>query len=73
MGNWREEIFAYFDHRYTNATTEALNGVIKTVNRTGRAAIVFVPSGLRCCSPMGYRRPAKFSCQITGGAGISWA
>lgn len=36
MGNWQEEIFAYFDHRYTNATTEALNGVIKTVNRTGR-------------------------------------
>jgi hypothetical protein len=36
MGNWREEIFAYFDHRYTNATAEALNGLIKIVNRTGR-------------------------------------
>lgn len=36
MGNWREEMFAYFDHRYTNATAEALNGLIKIVNRTGR-------------------------------------
>lgn len=35
MGNWRGEIFAYFDHRYSNAT-EALNGLIKIVNRTGR-------------------------------------
>jgi len=36
MDNWPEEIFAYFDHRYTNATTEALNGLIKTMNRNGR-------------------------------------
>lgn len=36
MGNWREEIFAYFNHRYTNATAEALNGLIKAANRTGR-------------------------------------
>ena len=28
--------FAYFDHRYTNATTEALNGLIKAMNRNGR-------------------------------------
>jgi len=36
MGNWGEEIFAYFDHRYTNAAIEALKGLIKTVNRIGR-------------------------------------
>jgi transposase len=36
MENWTDEIFAYFDHRYTNATTEALNGLIKGVNRQGR-------------------------------------
>lgn len=34
--NWREEIFAYFDHRYTNAFTEAMNGLVKIVNRAGR-------------------------------------
>lgn len=36
VGNWHKEIFNYFDHRYTNATTEALNGIIKHTNRTGR-------------------------------------
>jgi transposase len=34
--NWRTEIFAYFDHRATNATTEALNGLTKVVARNGR-------------------------------------
>jgi len=36
MHNWRKEIFAYFDHRYTNAVTESLNGIIKLANRQGR-------------------------------------
>lgn len=36
MKNWRREILAYFDHPITNAYTEALNGVAKTVNRAGR-------------------------------------
>ncbi len=34
--NWRTEIFAYFDHRYTNAFTEAMNGIVKIINREGR-------------------------------------
>ncbi|WP_445505053.1 ISL3 family transposase [Microvirga sp. G4-2] len=34
--NWREEVFVYFDHRYTNAYTESANGLIKIVNRAGR-------------------------------------
>lgn len=34
--NWREEIFAYFENRYTNARTEAINGLVKIVNRGGR-------------------------------------
>jgi transposase len=33
---WHDEVFAYFDHRYTNALTEAINGLIKMVNRGGR-------------------------------------
>lgn len=36
MENWRTEIFNYWDHRYTNATTEAVNGLIKIANRSGR-------------------------------------
>lgn len=34
--NWRQEVFAYFDHPVTNAYTEALNGMIKVTNRLGR-------------------------------------
>lgn len=36
MKNWRPEILAYFDHPISNAYTEALNGVAKTINRAGR-------------------------------------
>ncbi|EEY94026.1 transposase [Acinetobacter junii SH205] len=34
--NWRKDILSYFDHRVTNAYTEALNGVAKTYNHSGR-------------------------------------
>lgn len=34
--NWYKPIFNYFTARYTNATTEALNGLIKIMNRDGR-------------------------------------
>lgn len=34
--NWKGPIFNYFDTPYTNAYTEALNGVMKVVNRNGR-------------------------------------
>ena len=34
--NWREAIFAYWQHRATNALTEALNGIAKHVERAGR-------------------------------------
>ncbi len=36
MHNWREPIFAYWDHRATNALTEALNGLAKMMQRAGR-------------------------------------
>jgi hypothetical protein len=36
MSNWRPEIFAYFDHKATNAYTESLNGLVKHTNRMGR-------------------------------------
>lgn len=34
--NWQDEIFAYFDHRLTNAYTESLNNLIRLINRVGR-------------------------------------
>ncbi|GMX64914.1 hypothetical protein Elgi_41830 [Paenibacillus elgii] len=34
--NWEEEIFAYFDHRITNAYTESLNSLIRVIYRLGR-------------------------------------
>ena len=36
MYNWHDHIFAYWDHRVTNAVTEALNGVAKLMERNGR-------------------------------------
>jgi transposase len=33
---WGDEIFAYFDHRVTNAYTESLNGLARVANRLGR-------------------------------------
>lgn len=36
MKNWNTEIFGYWDHRITNAYTEAVNGVLKLANRMGR-------------------------------------
>lgn len=36
MKNWGEYIFNYFDHKYTNAFTEASNRRIKDIQREGR-------------------------------------
>jgi hypothetical protein len=36
MVNWSDEIFNFFDHRFTNAYTESANSLIKTVQREGR-------------------------------------
>lgn len=36
VDNWRTEIFAYFDHPFTNAYTEARNRLVKDLSRAGR-------------------------------------
>lgn len=36
MQNWRTQIFNYFDRAFTNAYTEAMNGMIRVVDRAGR-------------------------------------
>ena len=37
VGNWHTEIFSYFDYPVTNAYTEAMNSVIRHVDRMGRS------------------------------------
>jgi transposase len=36
MENWHDEIFTYFDYRYTNAYTESANAIIKQIQHAGR-------------------------------------
>lgn len=36
IANWHTEVFAYFDHRITNAYAESLNSLIRRVDRAGR-------------------------------------
>lgn len=36
LGNWREEIFSYFENPITNAYTESVNSLVKGMNRMGR-------------------------------------
>lgn len=65
MRNWRAEILAYFDHPITNAYTEAVNGVAKTINRAGRgytfevlrARLLFRPHAGRPIPPDDPRTP----------------
>lgn len=54
MDNWYTEIMAYFDHRYSNGPTEALNGLVKLAQKMGRGysfeairAKVLLTGGLR--------------------------
>lgn len=67
--NWREEVFAYFDCRITNASTEGRNGIVKIANRAGRGygfpairakAILAKPLGaMRDCSSCNGEFPAS--------------
>jgi transposase len=54
MDNWNQEIMAFFDHKYTNGPTEALNGLLKLAQKMGRGysfeairAKVLLTGGLR--------------------------
>ncbi len=54
--NWKDEIFAYFDRRLTNAYTESLNNLIRLINRVGRGYSFEALRAKILCSPKGYRR-----------------
>lgn len=36
INNWHEEVFAYFDYRYTNGFTERMNQEVKRLQREGK-------------------------------------
>lgn len=64
IDNWRPHIFAYFDHRVTNAYTESLNNLIRVMNRLGRgysfealrAKILFAEGSHKVKRPNFHRR-----------------
>jgi transposase len=36
VGNWKDEIFSWWNHPITNAYTESIAGLVKLINHTGR-------------------------------------
>ncbi len=56
IGNWREEVFTYFDLPVTNAYTEAINGLIKLANRQGRGYSFEVIRAKMLFSPENHQR-----------------
>ena len=58
--NWKTEIFNYFSYSYTNATTEALNGLIKLMNKNGRGYSFEVLRAKTLLSKRKVKGPKKF-------------
>lgn len=72
VSNWEKEIFAYFDHPVTNAYTEAVNGLIRIMNRLGRGysfevirAKILFTEGLTKQKVEGYRNMNRISSYIS--------
>ncbi|HHT7202321.1 ISL3 family transposase [Bacillus cereus group sp. TH204-1LC] len=58
MDNWEEEIFNYFNSPITNAYTESLNRLIKTMNHVGRG-YSFEALRAKILFTQGYRKVKK--------------
>jgi hypothetical protein len=58
MNNWEEEIFNYFISPITNAYTESLNRLIKTMNHVGRG-YSFEALRAKILFTQGYRKEKK--------------
>jgi hypothetical protein len=67
--NWREEILAFFDHPISNGYTEALNGVAKVINRSGRGySFEVLRARLLYGTKRGIAKPAELeTCWSCGG------
>jgi len=70
MKNWEHEIFNYFKYPFTNAYTEALNGIIKTEKRKGRGYSFPVIKGKILYDPELHKKRPKpeKSDRIAGGS-----
>ena len=68
LKNWETEIAAHFDHRYTNAYTEAMNGLIRVTDRMGRGYSFDVVRAKMLYS-RGLHKNPKFMCVREGGTG----
>ena len=58
MNNWEEEVFNYFNYPITNAYTESLNRLIKTMNHVGRG-YSFEALRAKILFTQGYRKVKK--------------
>lgn len=63
VDRWHEEIFFYFNCGITNAYTEALNRLVKDMNRDGRG---YSFRNIRAKALLRDRRPPKFECTSCG-------
>ncbi|TMC16942.1 MAG: ISL3 family transposase, partial [Chloroflexi bacterium] len=74
--NWQTEIFAYFDYKLTNAYTESLNALVRSVDRAGKgltfktlwAKMLFCAGLHRQYRPK-YRHPGKQRIQAAASDG----
>lgn len=64
--NWQAEIFAYFDYKLTNAYTESLNALVRSVDRAGKGltfktlwAKMLFSAGLHRQYRPKYQRPGR--------------
>jgi transposase len=62
IDRWRSYIFPYFDMRFTNAYTEAANGIIKIANRAGRG-YGFEQIRAKALAPPRPRKKQLFVCE----------
>lgn len=73
--NWEQEILAYFEHRETNAVTEALNGIARRIERDGRGYSFDVMRAKMLFGTKTQKRPPYdgAACASSGGAASQYA
>lgn len=67
--NWQPEIFAYFDYKLTNAYTESLNALVRTVDRAGKG-LVFKTLWAKMLFSAGLHRQYRPKYQRPGRGGV---
>lgn len=70
--NWYMEIFNYFDYPYTNAITESINNLIKSIEKAGRGYTFDVIRAKVLYAPKATRKPVykpKPKPRMSGGFG----